>query len=178
MSISSETKSTAIPRWLLPVAVFVSIACLHLFWTKWFPPQSQAAAGWAPVSFDGAGWFARYVEGGGYWLAYAYGLSGGFASVSVRNLIESRRRDRAIAAESGIAAGSVTFAGALAFGGCFFMGCCGSPMLAVWISLFGAAFVPFAKPFIAVLTTVMIGAAWFWMSKKRKQCACGGSTCC
>ena len=40
------------------------------------------------------------------------------------------------------------------------LGCCGSPMLAVYLSLFGAAFLPWAKPLIALLTTVTLFAAW------------------
>lgn len=67
------------------------------------------------------------------------------------------------------ALGGATFSGLLAVSACFLVGCCGSPMLVVWINIFGAAFNPFAKPFIALLTTATIAAAWVWMSRRRGE---------
>jgi len=46
------------------------------------------------------------------------------------------RQERTVTA--GAAGGGVTLLGALMAGGCFLIGCCGSPMLAVYLSLFGA----------------------------------------
>jgi hypothetical protein len=60
----------------------------------------------------------------------------------------------------------VTFSGFLAVAGCFLLGCCGSPMLAVYLSLFGAGFLPFAKPLVAALTTLSILGAWCWVSRR------------
>jgi hypothetical protein len=55
----------------------------------------------------------------------------------------------------------------LALAGCFLVGCCGSPMLVVYLSLFGAWFLPLAKPLVAVVTTISIAAAWWWMRRKQ-----------
>ena len=68
-----------------------------------------------------------------------------------------------------VAVGGVTFSGILAVAGCFLIGCCGSPMFVVWLNIFGAAFIPFAKPFIALVTTISITAAWVWMYKRNQH---------
>jgi hypothetical protein len=47
----------------------------------------------------------------------------------------SSRKDR----DGGAAAGWITLLGALMATVCFLMSCCGSPMLAVYLSLFGAS---------------------------------------
>ena len=39
-------------------------------------------------------------------------------------------------------------------------------MLPVYLSLFGAAFLPWAKPLVAGLTTLMIGATWLWLARR------------
>ena len=44
----------------------------------------------------------------------------------------------------------------------------GSPMLAVYASLLGTALLPFAKPFVAAMSTVLVAAAWWWMSRASK----------
>src|SRR5208283_3790556 len=49
-------------------------------------------------------------------------------------------------AHAGAAAGGLTLLGALMAGGCFLIGCCGSPMLAVYLSLFGAKALGLGKP--------------------------------
>lgn len=76
-------------------------------------------------------------------------------------------------------AGGLTFSGILAATGCFLLGCCGSPMLGVYLSFFGAAFLPLAGPFVAGLTTVLIGASYFWMNHRVRLAALGadGPSC-
>ena len=161
-----------------PATAFVVVVGIHILWVRWFPEQDPAQSRWAVLPETGDAWFSRYVEAGEYWLAYAYGFSGAFAVAAVRNLLEAQRASRASAAEGGLAAGSVTFAGAVAFGGCFLVGCCGSPMLAVWLALFGAAFLPFAKPLVAGVTTGTVIVAWIWMEQRKRVCQAGQARCC
>lgn len=165
-------------RILYAVFTFVLIAILHLFWSKWFPPQDPEQARWAALPVEDVDWFVRYLEAGEYWLGYAYALSGAFAVIALQNLLAARSKNRERSAEGVLAVGSFTFAGALALGGCFLIGCCGSPMLAVWLSIFGASFLPFAKPIIAAVTTVTIAAAWVWMVRRNKRCNKDASVCC
>ena len=58
--------------------------------------------------------------------------------------------------------------------GCFLAGCCGSPMLGVYLSLFGASFLPWAKPLVAGLTTAMIAGSYWWMRRRERAC-CGAA---
>ncbi len=68
-----------------------------------------------------------------------------------------------------MAVGGITLSGFLVAAGCFLVGCCGSPMLGVYLSLFGARFLPLAKPLIAAVTTLMIAAAAVWMKCRTRQ---------
>ena len=72
-----------------------------------------------------------------------------------------RYREQRLCAARNLAIGGVTLSGFLAIAGCFLLGCCGSPMLAVYLSLFGASFLPFARPFVAGVTTITIIVGWF-----------------
>ena len=59
--------------------------------------------------------------------------------------------------------------GILYIGGCFLLGCCGSPMLAVYLSLFGSSFLGFTKPLVATITTVSVINNWTFLDRKEKQ---------
>jgi len=152
------------------ISSFIAVFVLNIFWYKWFPEVSPEQSRWAAVTPDETGWFKLYLETGGYWLSYSYALSAAFAAYASMRFISAKKEAKGSGLEGGLAAGSITFAGALAIGGCFLVGCCGSPMLAVWLSLFGAAFFPFAKPLVAAVTTVTILAAWFWMKRRSGAC--------
>ena len=176
--LSRPRIKAALRRAVLPGVAFTVVVVLHVLWAKWFPEQDPAQSRWAPLPESLDPWFSRYVGAGEFWLAYAYGLSAALATVALRNLREARRASRAGLAEGGLAAGSLTFAGAMALGGCFLVGCCGSPMLAVWLTVFGAKFLPFAKPFVAAITTATVVAAWVWMERRKHRCESGQAACC
>jgi len=42
-------------------------------------------------------------------------------------------------------------------------------MLALYLSLFGAWFLPLAKPLVAAVTTLSIIGAWWWMKRRHRQ---------
>ncbi len=168
-------------RACLPTSVFVLVAIVHFIWINVFPEQNPAQSRWATVlPVEELSWIARYVEGQNYWLGYSYALSLAFAAVAFR-----RYREKNSISGKTLALGGITFSGFIAFSGCFLLGCCGSPMLAVYLSLFGAGFLPLAKPLIAVLTTAFVGASWWWMTRSRSEdqlcdnlaqtCSCCGS---
>ncbi len=144
-----------IRRALLPLAVFLAVLTTHFVWLGLFPEQDPAQSRWAEVPDSGRSWMRDYLDGGGYWLGYSYGISLAFAAGGLR-----RYREQRLAASRNLALGSVSFSGALAVAGCYLLGCCGSPMLAVYLSFFGAAFLPWAKPLVALLTTVALIAGW------------------
>ncbi len=157
-------------RSLLPIAVFAAVMGLHYVWTGRSLEGAcidETLPNGQTVCHELSGWSA-YVESKSYWLGYSYGLSLAFAGVALR-----RYREQRLCADRNLAIGGVTLSGFLAVAGCFLVGCCGSPMLGVYLSLFSASFLPWAKPLVAGLTTVMIAASYWWMrnrSGKEKSC--------
>jgi len=151
-------------RWfvlIIPIGVFAAVFASHYLWLGLYPEQNPQQSQWFALPEENS-WFDNYIEGANYWLGYSYGLSAAFAAAAFRNYLNSPCRTAKT-----FAIGGVTFTGMLAFAGCFLIGCCGSPMLVVWLNLFGAAFIPFAKPGMALVTTISIAAAWFWMFRRK-----------
>ena len=150
-------------RILLPVGVFLAVGLSHYLWLGFFPEQDPVQERWLTVPSTDFSWFTRYVETQSYWLGFSYALSFSFATIALR-----RYREQRLCTTHNLAIGGVTLSGFLAVAGCYLIGCCGSPMLAVYLSFFGARFLPLAKPLIAFLTIVFIATAWWRMS--RSQC--------
>ena len=151
-------------RFLLPLAVFLGVAAAHFAWSILFPEVDPAQARWATLPASEIPWLNRYLETQGYWLGYSYALSLAFVAVAL-----GRYREERFCSAQTLAFGGVTLSGFLALSGCFLAGCCGSPMLVVYLSLFGGWFLPLAKPFVAVVTTISIIGAWWWMQRRHRQ---------
>jgi hypothetical protein len=161
---------------LLPLGVFAATVVVHVFWTGSLPEPAAVQSQWASLPVDEQSRWSGYLEAGNLWLGYSYGISFAFAAVALRRYLRARS-----SAAGRFALGGTTFSGLLAFLGCYLTGCCGSPMLLVYLNLFGAGFLPFAKPFIAALTTVSILGAWWWMGRterKREVCCSPGHGAC
>jgi hypothetical protein len=156
MSLSARR----IRRALLPIGAFFLVFSIHYLWLVIFPEQDPAQAKWVVLPQE-TSHLRNYIETQSYWLGYAYSLSIAFATVVLRRYRESR-----CGISRNLAVGGVTFSGLLVASGCFLIGCCGSPMLVVWLNLFGVKFLPLAKPFVAFLTTITLGAAWWWMERR------------
>ena len=116
---------------------------------------------------------ALYLERQEYFLGFSYALAAAFTAHAIVRFLQNRR--------SGIAGvvGGMTLSGVLYFAACFLLGCCGSPMLAVYLSLFGASLLGFTKPFMAILTLTSVVIGYFWMEKRAKAAACcsDGESC-
>jgi hypothetical protein len=150
-------------RFLLPLGVFVGVVLVHYVWVGLFPEVDPAQARWATLPGVGASsWLHRYLETQSYWLGYSYALSLAFAAAALR-----RYREKRYCSGKTLALGGVTLTGFLALAGCFLVGCCGSPMLVVYLSLFGAWLLPLAKPLVAIITTFSIIGAWWWMTRHK-----------
>ena len=163
----------AFRRALLPLLAFLAVIATHYVWTGLFPESDPAQDRWASVGATETSWLRYYLETQSYWLGYSYALALAFAAVALR-----RYREQRLCGTRNLAIGGVTLTGFLAVAGCFLLGCCGSPMLAVYLSIFGASFLPFAKPLVAALTTASIVAGWMWMKRQeRAALACGDETC-
>ncbi len=157
----------------MPAVIFAAVFAAHVAWLSVFPGRPAGQSQWETVTADDERWWSGYVERQSYWQGYAYAVSAGFVWVAVRRFREKRLFGAGKAAVGGATAGSV-----LAVAACFLSGCCGSPMLAVYLSLFGAAFLPWAKPLVAVLTTAMIAGSYWWMRRKESQACCGEACVC
>ena len=158
---------TRLRRLILPAAVVAAVLLLHFAWLGLFPERNAVQARFVAVPAAGS-WLARYTSTGGYWLGLSYGLSAAFAAVAFRRYREGRT-----CSAGRFAIGGATVSGVLPFVACFFLGCCGSPMLAVYLNLFGAAFVPLSKPLMFGVTAVSVSLSLWWMNRRRIGDCCG-----
>jgi len=148
-------------RAILPITVFIIVLIVHLVWLWMFPEQDAVQSRWVAVEIERSP-LELYVENQSYFLGYSYALALSFTAVAFRNY-----RERQCCTGKKFAFGGLTFSGILAVAGCYLMGCCGSPMLAVYLSLFGSSFLNFAKPLVALVTTLSVAISWWWIRKGR-----------
>lgn len=158
---------------LASVTTFIVVLIVHFAWINLFPDIEPVQNVWLTVpAAESPGWLDRYIIGEYYWMGYVYALSIAFAAYALLLFMSTR-----VSSTGRFAIGSISLSGFLAIFGCFLVGCCGSPMLGVYLSLFGASFLPFAKPLVALITTILIGGSWYWLRHKLKirtsqDCAC------
>lgn len=156
-------------RAVLPVTVFVAVVCVHYLWLGLFPEGGNARAQWAlPEDMPASSWWQSYVETQSYFLGFSYAVSLAFAAWALR-----RYREEKLCGSRSLAIGGISFSGFLAVTGCYLLGCCGSPMLVVYLNLFGASFLPLARPLVASLTLLSVAAAAWWLiHRSRRQVCC------
>jgi hypothetical protein len=154
-----------IGRRLLPALVFVVVFVAHALYLG--SCAASAPFGWTDfgMSANAAGplGLGAYWRGQDYFIGFSYALGAAFATWALSRLI-SVRQDRAAAA--GAAVGGITFVGILMAGGCFLIGCCGSPMLGVYLSLFGAKALGLGKPLTALITVASVSCGYWCLSRR------------
>lgn len=162
-----------IRRAILPAAVFAAVIALHIVYRGVFPEHDPAQDRWAtPLAADGPSWVESYIQTGSYWNGISYAIPLAFAASMFR-----RYRARRRSADAKLAVGGLTISGVMSVVGCFLAGCCGSPMLGVYLGFFGAAFLPFAKPLSAILSAVSVTLAWLWMRRRERRLMAAGGAC-
>ena len=116
--------------------------------------------------------YLQYFEQQNFFLGISYALTAAFTAFAITNFLEKRKR--------GISGtvGGFTLAGILYFAGCFLTGCCGSPMLAVYLSLFGSSIAGIAKPITASLTTMSVIFGFVWINRNNKTKVCSSNDVC
>lgn len=171
---STADKCKGILRAILPLSIFCLTWIIHFVWLGFFPEQSAGQDKWVAVDSAAANlsWWQSYLETQSYFLSFSYALSVAFTTVAIRKYREQR-----FCGAKNLVIGGVSLSGFIAFAGCFLIGCCGSPMLAVYLGLFGASFLPFAKSIVAGVTALFVIGAWWWMNRKQsiKQSAISSS---
>lgn len=152
-----------------PLLAGGAVLLAHLAW-RLFSLAPAADDGWGTVAAPLAERFSQYLSGDGVWLGLSYALAAWFTVFALFTLRANRRK-----AAAGAAGGAAILAGLYGVG-CFMLGCCGSPMLAVYLGLFGAKGAGLAGPLMLGLTAASVGLGWWWMRRKQK-CGCGPSCC-
>lgn len=149
-------------RAVIPLSIFVLVWIIHFTWLGLFPEQLVDQKRWVDVESvtTKLSWWQSYLEEQSYFLGFSYALTLAFSAVAFRKYREQRFCGSKI-----FVIGGISFSGILAFAGCFLIGCCGSPMLAIYLGLFGAKFLPFANSMVAGVTTLFVAGAWWWMHR-------------
>ena len=154
-------------RAALGIALLVSIAVFgaHIGYHVW--QEQHAAARWvqAEPRPSPSAW-THYIEHKDYFLGYSYALAAGFTAFALVLTLQQRRR------QIGGVIGGVTLMGVLYGAGCFLIGCCGSPMLAVYLSLFGSSVLGFLKPLVAAITTASVLASGVVVVRRARRACC------
>ena len=162
-----------IVRRLIPAGVFLTIFVAHALYVG--ACAASAPSGWSDFGMSatasGPLGLGAYWRGQDYFIGFSYALGASFAAWALTRCISFRR---ARVAAGGAAVGGITLVGVLMAGGCFLIGCCGSPMLAVYVSLFGARALGVGKPLTALVTLVSVSCGYWCLSRRLAH----GGVCC
>jgi hypothetical protein len=158
-------------RWI-PLMFFLAVLAGHAFYIRY--QAALPSDGWADVGVGSGGmWgFESYINEQDFYLGFSYALGAAFAAWAVGQFIRTRQ-----AAMATGAVGSVTFVGVLMAAGCFLIGCCGSPMLGVYLGLFGAKALGIGKPLMAVVTVISVGTGYWYLSRRATKVYCSDTGC-
>ncbi len=163
------SKSASVRRWLMPLAAFAAVWFTQYLWLGFFPERTAAQERWVSIGLiRREPWWPRYIHSQAYWMGFSYAISAAFAVWA----FQEYRRRRCCGTRR-IAIGGLTLSGALPVVGCFLVGCCGSPMLPIYLSLFGAKFLPLAKPLVAVVTFLGVAAGVWWIHRGSRDIIAG-----
>lgn len=157
-------------RIVYPLIGFAAIFILHAFYL--FLRNVKISRKW--VEIGQPAFVSLYLERQDYLLGLSYALAGAFTVYAFLKFLQSRRNGRVAVL------GGITLTSVLYFAGCFLSGCCGSPMIAVYLSLFGSSFLGFAKPLTLILTTASVVLGYLWMERKgktKKSCCAESEKC-
>lgn len=139
-------------------AVFTAIFILHLLIYKI-----------AEGNCGGIGWFQKYINDQEYFLSISYALSFAFMAFAFWKYNENRRNALKAAAGGGLLAVVLWLS-------CFFFGCCGSPMLIVYLNLIGLSSFRIPKLALLFVTIVFILIGYFCFIRSKENC-CNGNSC-
>jgi hypothetical protein len=106
--------------------------------------------------------YELYFIDGEYFLGLSYALAIAF-TVFALSRFKFDRSKGIVGIFSGVTLSAVLYAF-----GCFLVGCCGSPMVAVYAGLFGSSFLGLTKPIIFIITLFSIGIG-YWMLQRKPE---------
>ncbi len=156
-------------KFVYPLIAFVGVFVIHAAYSVW--QIIEISKRWVQIRDITP--LELYIAQQGYLLGFSYALAGAFTTYAFFNFLQNRK--------GGVAGiiGGATLAGFLYFAGCFLLGCCGSPMLAVYLALFGSSFLGFTRPLTAIITLISVVIGYFWIARKTKliTCCVDGDSC-
>jgi hypothetical protein len=138
---------------LLGAGTFVAIFAGHVLYLRHLTSSLQKD--WADNFSPSASFWQSYIVSQDYFVSFSYALSASFAVWATTRFLYLRRSSAAIGA-----VGGVSLVTLLAAAGCFLIGCCGSPMLPIYISLFGSKAAGIGKPLMALISLISIGGGY------------------
>jgi hypothetical protein len=152
-------------RKVVPLVAGLVAFGAHVSWYVLIPESN--ASGWGNVAPLVSDRLQTYTACGAPWLGASYALSAAFTAYALLIFRENRRK-----ATAG-AVGGVAAMGALYAVGCFALGCCGSPMLPIYVSLLGGKFAGLGGPVMFGLTFLSVGIG-FLIFRRNTRCVCEG----
>ncbi len=158
-------------RWLAPV-VFLGVYAVHAFYVCRL--VATPSEGWADSEIMKSGFLGLgpYIQGQDYYTGFSYALGAGFTVWAIGRYLRSRQ-----AAMAAGAVGSITFVGVLMAAGCFLIGCCGSPMLGVYLGIFGAKALGLGKPLMALISVLSVAIGYWYLTRRAKKEICLDNSC-
>ncbi len=155
-------------KWAIPTGVFMAILAGHFLYVTRNVSTSSGNGQWATYEFEQPeeSRLARYLGPGEYWLGLSYGLAGAFAAFCLGRALRMRRESLA-ASTGGLALSGLIWAGA-----CFLTGCCGSPMLPIYVGILGPRFLGITKPLTFALTILSMLIGYRLMRRRGASCEC------
>lgn len=141
---------------LIVLATFIVVFILHILYFK----VTEGGCGSAP-------WLKKYITEEEYFLGISYALSLGFMALAFLKYKESRINALKAAAGGGLLAIVLWLS-------CFFFGCCGSPMLIMYLNLIGLSSFKVPKFALLLMTVIFISIGYFCFI--RENC-CNGNSC-
>ena len=132
---------------------FITVFCIHVAFFVW---RSSAHANQWLQTGDEINVMRLYFSQQHFFMGLSYSLAAAFTVYAFFSFIANKKSGM------GGVIGSVTLTGFLYFGGCFLVGCCGSPMLPIYLGLFGSSFLGFTKPIVFGVTLVSVILSMMW----------------
>lgn len=167
-------------RWI-PWLVFFGVVVAHALYIG--HTTSSVWEGWADTGLIDNGFLGLgpYFQAQDYFLGFSYALGAAFTIWSLMWEF-SRSRKRAVESTGRFSWGNVLFTvGLVSFlrwAVCFLLGCCGSPMLAVYAGLFGAKALGIGKPVVALITLLTVSCAYWCIVRRARKGTCVDNCCC
>jgi hypothetical protein len=156
--------------WLLGPASFVAVFVGHVLYLRYLTSAPQKD--WADNFNPSVSFWRNYIISQDYFVSFSYALSASFGVWATARFVYSRRRAAAVGAFGGLSL--VTL---LAAAGCFLIGCCGSPMLPIYVSLFGSKAAGIGKPLMALISLISIGGGYLYVARQ-PECNCTDPETC